>query len=282
MRAPLAGLVRPPAVAGSFYLADPARLAADVDARLAEAADEMAREAAASPAPGTAPTTGAAPGPRAIVVPHAGYAYSGDVAARAYALVRTRPPRRVVIAGPAHFVPLLGSAVPRSAAWSTPLGEVPIDEDLRSLALGAGAIADERPHRPEHSLEVQLPFLQRIAPERLAILPVAVGEGEPDVVAGLLARLATVADLVVVSTDLSHYLDQRSAVAVDERTVAAVLRRDPTGIGREDACGVYALRGACAWVRASDLPVRLLLRRTSADAGGGEESVVGYAAFAIG
>lgn len=264
------GRMRSPAVAGAFYPADPARLAQDLDHRLARAA---------SPVDGRDHGGGQV---RAIVVPHAGYAYSGDVAARAYALVRTQRRARVVVAGPAHFVWLRGIAVPGDRGWTTPLGDVPIADGLRTVAVGAGALVDDRVHEREHAVEVQVPFLQRVGAPELSILPVAVGETEPVEVARLLAQLAAVADLIVISTDLSHYLAEPAAWRRDERTVRAVLRGDPDAIGEGDACGVFALRGLTAWARDAGLGVRLLDRRTSADAGGAPERVVGYAAFAIG
>lgn len=264
------GRMRPPAVAGAFYPADPARLAQDVDHRLARAAP---------------PVDGRDRGGRhlrAIVVPHAGYTYSGDVAARAYAVIRMQRPARVAVAGPAHFVWLRGVAVPGDHGWTTPLGDVPLAEDLRTIAVEAGAHVDDRVHEREHAVEVQVPFLQRVGAPDLAILPVAVGEAEPREVARLLARLAAVADLIVVSTDLSHYLAEPAARRRDERTIRAVRRGHPNAIGEGDACGVFALRGLTEWARDAGLEVRLLDRRTSADAGGDPDRVVGYAALAIG
>jgi hypothetical protein len=259
------GGVRPPAAAGSFYPDDPTELGETVD-RLLRAADEVA-------------ATGRA-WPWGIVAPHAGYRYSGSVAATAYAAVRpwASELHRVLLLGPAHFVPLEGCAVPAADAWRTPLGDVGIAEELRSAALGAGCRIGDDPHAPEHALEVQLPFLQRLAGESPEILPVAVGVSSPGEVAGLLARVP--ADLVVVSTDLSHYLDIEAARAVDRRTVDAVVARDADAIG--DACGVFALRGAVAFARETGRPIRLLDLRTSGDTAGDPHRVVGYGAFAIG
>lgn len=254
--------MRPPAVAGSFYPRDPGELAAAVDALLA---------AASAPAD-LGPVV-------ALVAPHAGYVYSGPVAASAYACL---PPdaRRVAILGPAHFVPLRGAAVPEDDAWRTPLGEAPIDAELRERALGAGARVDEVPHVPEHSLEVQVPFLQRRVGEELSILPVAVGATRPHEVAELVGALAASA-FVVVSTDLSHYHDDATAKRLDRRTAEAVLACDAEAIGDEDACGAYALRGIVAYARREDLGVRLLDLRTSADTAGDPWRVVGYGAFAV-
>lgn len=258
--------VRPPVVAGSFYPADAARLAATVDRLLA----------------GAAPVR-LAGRPRALVVPHAGYVYSGAVAASAWAALRgTSPVARVVLAGPAHFVPLRGACVPAASRWRTPIGDVEIDADLRSLAEAAGARIDDRPHEPEHSLEVQLPFLVRVAPAGVRVLPVAVGDTSPGAAADLLGGLAEDADLVVVSTDLSHYHDDATARRLDSRTLDAIVDRDAAAIGDLAACGVFALRGLVELARRRRWPVKVLDQRTSADAGGDVDRVVGYAAVAIG
>lgn len=254
---------RPPAVAGAFYPADPDELAADVDrllagARPAEAVGE----------------------PLALVVPHAGYVYSGPVAATAYALLQDRAIARVALLGPAHFVPLVGAAVTAADGWRTPLGVVSIDPALRETAAAAGAVVDERAHEPEHAIEVQLPFLQRALGAGFQALPIAVGVSEAAAVADLIAALLPYA-LVVVSTDLSHYLDDATARTLDRRTADAVLAREPERIGRDDACGSFALRGLVELARRDHLLVRLLDLRTSADTAGEPWRVVGYGAFAV-
>ncbi len=251
------------AAAGTFYPSDPDELAAQVDALL---------DGASMP--------GAVAEPLALVVPHAGYVFSGPVAATAYALVLESEIARVALLGPAHFVPLHGTAVPGNDTWRTPLGPVLVDPDLREIAVGAGAVVDDRPHEPEHSLEVQLPFLARALRQEPAILPVAVGVAEPSAVADLIAALLPRA-LVIVSTDLSHYQDRATAERLDQRTAEAVLARDPDAIGREDACGSFALRGLVELARREDLAVRLLDLRTSADTAGDPWRVVGYGAFAV-
>jgi AmmeMemoRadiSam system protein B len=257
---------RPPAVAGAFYPAEPARLADMVDRFLHEAGGGRQSDV-----------------PWAVIVPHAGYVYSGAVAAAAYATIPRRGPiRRIAIAGPAHFVPLFGAAVPVAEAWSTPLGIVPIDPDLRDVATTSSARLDDRPHAPEHSLEVQLPFLQRIVGDELRVLPVVVGDGSPADVADLLEPLRAAADLLVVSSDLSHYYPDDVARRLDRRTVEAILARDPDAIDLDAACGIFALRGLVEIARRRRLPVRLLDQRTSAEASGDTSRVVGYAALAIG
>jgi AmmeMemoRadiSam system protein B len=255
--------------AGSFYPNDAAALLALVDRLLAG----VEHPEAEAPSP-------EAPAPEALIVPHAGYLYSGPVAATAYARVRSA--RSAVVLGPAHFVPLGGCAVPAADAWATPLGEVAIDPDLRDAAVASGARIDDGPHEPEHSLEVQLPFLQRILEGGFTLLPVAVGVGEAGDVADLIEALSDPPErLVIVSTDLSHYHDAQTAERLDGRTADAVLDRDPAAIGPFDACGVFALRGIVEHARRRDIPIRLLDLRNSADTGGDPSSVVGYGAFCL-
>ncbi|MGA9162020.1 MAG: AmmeMemoRadiSam system protein B [Actinomycetota bacterium] len=255
-------MIRRAVAAGSFYPAEPATLARTVDGLLARA------------------PTGTAPTPKALVVPHAGYLYSGPVAATAYALVRGEV-RSVALVGPAHFVPLHGFAVSAADVWETPLGGVAIDPDLRDVTTHGGARVDDGPHRPEHALEVQLPFLQRILDPGFAVVPVAVGVGTPAETADLLERLWGATELIVVSTDLSHYLDRAAAERVDRRTADAVVARDPDAIDAGAACGIYALRGLAELARRRELQVRGLDLRTSADTAGDPERVVGYGAFAL-
>jgi hypothetical protein len=255
--------VRLPSVAGTFYPADAAGLAAIVDGLLDRA--EVAT---------------VTPPPLALMVPHAGYVYSGPIAASAYALVRGAGLERAAVLGPAHFVALRGAAVPSAEAWRTPLGDVPVDAGLRDLAVATGAVVDDDVHAPEHAVEVQLPFLQRLAGTGLSVLPVAVGVADPTAVADLVAAFLPHA-LVVVSTDLSHYEDAATARRLDRRTADAVLARDPARIGREDACGSFALRGLVELARRESLAVRLLDLRSSADTAGDPRRVVGYGAFAV-
>lgn len=262
--------VRGPVAAGSFYPGSATVLAADVDALLADAIGA----GAAVPAPTS--------NLRGLIVPHAGYRYSGPIAATAYALLATRGPhpRRIVILGPSHFEPLWGWAVPTHTAWRTPFGEVPLDDAARRMAVDRGAVADDGPHRSEHSLEVQLPFLQRVCPG-VPVLPVAVGKHEEGQAADLLTELVTRDTLLVVSTDLSHYRDAESARRLDSRTATAVVALDAARLRPELACGYDALRAGIAWARSAALDVRLLDLRSSADTAGDPGRVVGYGAFAI-
>ncbi|OLB67351.1 MAG: AmmeMemoRadiSam system protein B [Actinobacteria bacterium 13_2_20CM_2_72_6] len=261
--------VRPPAVAGRFYPADAGELTALVD-RLLEAVGVGA--AVDEPA-------------RAYVVPHAALRYSGPTAAHAYARLRRPSPGTVVVLGPAHYVPTQGCVVPAAACWLTPLGEVDVDVDLvRTLVRDGHVNVDDRPFAPEHSLEVQLPFLQRCRPSGLRVLPVVVGHSTVDDVVVTLSAIAEAAGpdaTVLCSTDLSHYQPEPAADAQDGRTAAAVLDLAAERIGNRDACGVFALRGLVSWARHRGLRARLLDRCTSAKTGGDPARVVGYAAFAF-
>jgi len=259
--------VRPPAVAGMFYPASPPALARHVDALLAAAEGPLA-----------------GPLPAALVVPHAGTIYSGPVAATAYERLRPHAESiaRVVAFGPVHHVPVRGAIVPAADSWATPLGEVPIDAALRTRAVARGAVVDDRPHAPEHALEVQLPFLQRVLGDRFTFLPVAVSDLSASLAADLIGEfLGEAGTLVLVSTDLSHYHDLATARRLDRRTANAILAREPGSLSSDDACGFYPLRGLIELARRKDLPFELLDLRTSGDTAGDPESVVGYGAFAV-
>ena len=262
-----AARVRRPAVAGTFYPVAAPALARSVDALLAAAGDP----------PG-------GPAPAALVVPHAGYAYSGPVAATAYARLRHASPslKHVVAFGPVHYVAMNGAAVPAAEAWLTPLGEVAIDPHLRERAVARGAAVNDRPHAPEHALEVQLPFLQRVLGKGFTFLPVAVSELSAQAAADLIGEfLGAAGTLVLVSTDLSHYHDLSTARRLDRRTADAILARDASALSGEDACGFYPLRGLVELARRQNLPLELLDLRTSGDTAGDPERVVGYGAFAV-
>jgi AmmeMemoRadiSam system protein B len=258
--------VRPPAVAGLFYPADPRRLAADVEGYLRAGA------------------VADGPPPKALVAPHAGYAYSGPVAGSAFrtlASVAARL-RRVVLLGPSHFVPVAGLALPVWERFATPLGEVAVDPAGRAALSGLPQVAtDDRPHAREHALEVELPFLQRALGD-FSLVPLVVGEASPALVAEVLERLwGGDETLVVVSTDLSHYLDYAAARRRDERTARAVGALDETAIGDADACGRQPLRGLLVAARRHGLAARRLDLRNSGDTAGRRDAVVGYGAFAF-
>jgi AmmeMemoRadiSam system protein B len=258
--------LRPAAVAGRFYPADPVELATSVDAVLA-AARPIGRR------------------PVALIAPHAGYRYSGAVAGAAYAqLAGCRATvTRVVVLGPAHVVPLTGMAVPDVDAFATPLGPVPVALDARQAALELpGVEIADHPHAAEHAIETQLPFLLRSLGPDVPVLPVLVGATELEAVARLLSALLAGPDTVaVVSTDLSHYLDQAGARRRDASTAAAIVARDPHALRPFDACGYRPLCGLLRYAAEHSLGVELLRLTTSADAGADPRRVVGYGAFLL-
>lgn len=257
--------VRPPAVAGIFYPGD------------AEALHRAARRLLEEERPEPPPETP----PRAVVAPHAGWQYSGRLAARAFAQLVSHGAaiRRVLLLGPSHFVPLSGLALPETTAFATPLGEVPIDPAAERLLALPQVTRRDLPHAEEHSLEVELPFLQT-ALDSFHLIPVVVGEVTPEEVAELIAAVPAEETVVVVSTDLSHYLPQAVARRRDGRT-AAVQRLDWRAIRPDSACGAVPLRGLVEWAAQQTLVVRRLGLATSADSGTTNESVVGYGAWAF-
>ena len=256
--------IRPPAVAGTFYPAAPAVLAAEV-ARLLDAVP-------------------AAEGcPKALMVPHAGYVYSGAVAAVAYARLRACAAqlRRVVLLGPAHRVAVRGLALPEAVAFDTPLGRVALDIDgLQALADLPQVTVNAAAHAGEHSLEVQLPFLQVLLPQ-FVLLPLVVGAASPEAVAEVLERVwGGPETLVVISSDLSHYLPYAEARSVDQATVARILALDGP-LSHEQACGGTPVNGLLLAARRHGLCPDLLDLRNSGDTAGPRDRVVGYAALAF-
>ena len=260
--------VRPPAVAGSFYPSSPDALGVALREAFADA---------------VVPSDDAAV-PKALIVPHAGYVYSGAIAASAYArIIPARSTiRRVVRLGPSHRVSVRGLAVPSVDAFRTPLGIVPIDASGRDTALDLpGVRVDDRAHDLEHSLEVQLPFLQSVLDE-FALLPFSVGDATADEVAAVLeACWGGPETVVVISTDLSHYHRYADATRLDARTAAAIVACRPGTVDDHDACGAYALRGLLQVVAEYGFSVEQLDLRNSGDTAGDHDRVVGYGAFAV-
>jgi AmmeMemoRadiSam system protein B len=257
--------VRPPAVAGLFYPDDARELRDAVSAYLGQHAAE------ASGAP-----------PKALIVPHAGYIYSGSVAAAAYAKVsRLRQEiRRIVLIGPSHRVYLRGMAVPAASSFATPLGKVAIDLELKAEVLRRGdVVAADAPHAQEHCLEVQLPFLQMLFDD-FTLLPLVLGSIAPeDVGAALAAVWGDAATLILVSSDLSHYHTYEQARQIDAVTSASILRREPTLVG-EQACGSVGINGLLHLASQRNLAVSEIARCNSGDTAGDKSRVVGYGAFA--
>jgi AmmeMemoRadiSam system protein B len=258
--------VRPPAVAGLFYPDDEQELRDAVSAYLAQHRTE----------------TAGAP-PKALIVPHAGYIYSGGVAAAAYATVaRLRDTiRRIVLIGPSHRVYLRGMAAPAASSFATPLGKIEIDGALKSTLLQRSDVVEaDAPHAQEHCLEVQLPFLQMLFDE-FTLLPLVLGSVAPEQVAAALAEVwGDAATLVLVSSDLSHYHPYEQARQIDTATSASILRREPTLVG-EQACGSVGINGLLHLAGQRDLTLSQIARCNSGDTAGDRSRVVGYGAFAV-
>ncbi|WP_025272619.1 AmmeMemoRadiSam system protein B [Haloglycomyces albus] len=256
--------VRPPAVSGMFYKSDPNGLRDEVDALLRSVSVSEERTSLAE----------------AYIVPHAGLRFSGGVAAEVYARMARHVSEfsNVILLGPSHRYPLHGYAASPAPAWSTPLG------DVRLRATDA-APTMAQPHLKEHSLEVQLPFLQSILPEGFTITPVAVGMSDPGDTATLIDRLvaerAEEGTVVLCSTDLSHYHDRDTAAELDGQTAEAIVALQPRRISMERACGIFALRGLLEWAAQRGLTARRLRLGSSADTFGTPDRVVGYSSFAF-
>ncbi len=265
------GRIRPPAVAGLFYPEDPAELERQLRALL-----DAARAARAGALP---------PPPKALIAPHAGYVYSGPVAASAY--VRLDPlrdqVRRVLLLGPAHRVPLRGLGVSSADAFSTPIGDIPLDRAAIEQALALPQVQPaDRAHAPEHSLEVQLPFLRLVLGE-FALVPFVVGDASPEEVAAVLELLWGGPETrIVVSSDLSHYHPYEVARRMDEATSRAIEALRPRDIDFEQACGRIPLQGLLVAARRRELRATTLDLRSSGDTAGGRDSVVGYGSYAVG
>jgi AmmeMemoRadiSam system protein B len=261
--------VRRAAVDGLFYPSDHDALAGLVDHLLA----------------GVAATPTAATPPVALIAPHAGYVYSGPVAATAYAgLAPWRDEiRRVVVVGPAHRVAVRGLALSSADAFATPLGTVDLDHAACMTLLDHPCVrVDDAAHAPEHSIEVQIPFLQRVLGDGWLLVPVLAGSAPAGVVADALAPLwGTAGTLVVVSTDLSHYYDLATARQLDQATAATIVAAAWEQLGVDDACGAVPVRGALELVRRRGQHVDLLDLRTSADTAGPPDRVVGYGSFVV-
>ncbi len=259
--------MRPAAVAGAFYPADSRVLSSEVGDML----DDVAL---------LGPRLGF---PKAVIAPHAGYIYSGPVAAYAYdALTPARRiVKRVVLLGPVHRVPVRGLALPDAETFETPLGRVAIDPAARDALADLPQVVVSGPaHALEHSLEVQLPFLQRVLGD-FALVPLAVGDASRSEVGEVIERLwGGPETLIVVSTDLSHYHPYRDALRIDGETLVRI-EALATDIRHEQACGATPLNGLLGVARARGMTIRRLAACNSGDTAGGRDHVVGYSAFAL-
>ncbi|MCW8884843.1 MAG: AmmeMemoRadiSam system protein B [Motiliproteus sp.] len=256
--------VREPAVAGLFYPDNRSELLTQVEDQLLQ-----------NPCSGERP--------KALIVPHAGYIYSGGVAARAFNLLRPHSEHfsKVTVLGPSHRVPLEGLALPDCDSYRTPLGDVALDQQ------GIDQIADlpqvqqmSIAHAQEHSLEVQLPFLQVLLPQ-FKLLPLVVGRCPSALVAEVLERLWDDPNrLVVISTDLSHFHDYQDACHLDRSTSDLICQlREP--LMGEQACGCYPLNGLLNLLKQRGMAVELLDLKNSGDTAGSKDRVVGYGAYAV-
>ncbi|MGB5591281.1 MAG: AmmeMemoRadiSam system protein B [Gammaproteobacteria bacterium] len=258
--------VRQAAVAGTFYPADPSPLRREV------------AELLASNGPDTQ-----GPAPKALIVPHAGYMYSGEVAARAYRLLEPIRDQiqRVVLLGPAHRVWIEGMAVPSTSAFYTPLGRVALDRDAIDRIAGMDAVLiSDAAHAKEHSLEVQLPFLQTVLDDFL-LVPIAVGHCQAAPIAAVIDTLWGGSEtLIVISSDLSHFLDYQHAIEVDSSTRDKILARCST-LTDQEACGARAINGLMRAASARDLAIELVDLRNSGDTAGDQRQVVGYGSFVL-
>ena len=256
---------RPAAVAGAFYPASPDQLGGTVRQLLGAAPRHTMTQ------------------PKVLIVPHAGYVYSGSTAAQAYAALEPWRAviRRIVLLGPAHRVAVEGLALPKCDMFATPLGPVRIDKSaVAEIANLPQVIFSDSAHAQEHSLEVHLPFLQEVLDD-FSVLPLVVGRASPEAVSGVLDRLwGGPETLIILSSDLSHFLPYDRAREIDRDTCQRILQLD-TGIRPEQACGAYPLNGLLLAAGQRGMRAQLLRLCNSGDTAGDKNRVVGYAAFAL-
>ena len=258
------GFIRPAAISGTFYPGSARELEASVAYYLSQAKHS------------------ALPVPKAMIVPHAGYIYSGPVAAKAYARLKPAHDRikRVVILGPCHRVAVRGVAASSADAFATPLGNVALDKEAqaRVLTLPFVQVFDQT-HVQEHSLEVHLPFLQRVLDD-FKVVPLVVGDVHPDQISQLLDVLWGGSEtLILISSDLSHYHPYGEAKTMDDATCRAIETLDPDAIGRDQACGRIPIKGLLGLARRRGLQVSTVDLRNSGDTAGPKDRVVGYGSW---
>jgi MEMO1 family protein len=257
--------IRPAAVSGTFYSASSDDLTRDVDAFLTQVRPTSLR-------------------PHAFIVPHAGFDFSGPVAATAFAqLAQLTPlPTKVVLLGPSHHVGFSGLALPGCDTFETPLGQVPLDVEGMRRALEFPCVRElPRAHAREHSLEVQLPFLQRVL-KTFTLVPLVVGDASSVQVAEVLEALwGGDETVVVISSDLSHFLTWEEAKRLDGATARHIVSLDPDGLEGEQACGYRGVNGLLEVARRRGLKATALDLRNSGDTAGDRFRVVGYGAFAF-
>ena len=256
--------VRNPAVAGLFYPENAHELRTQVHQFV-------------DPVP-----TDDAPVPKAIIAPHAGYIYSGPIAGSAYARLKKAAGRirRVVLLGPAHRVAVRGLALPSAKRFNTPLGSVAIDQEIAEALLALPQVSiNDATHAEEHSLEVHLPFLQEVLGE-FSLVPLVVGDATAAEVAEVLEAVwGGDETLIVISSDLSHYLDYDTASALDRRTSDAIESLDYENLSYDQACGRIPVSGLLRVARKKGLHGETIDLRNSGDTAGPRDRVVGYGAY---
>jgi hypothetical protein len=269
--------VRPPAVAGRFYPADPAELRRRVEEFLSGARNVPALSQ-------TGDAWESYPTPKAIIAPHAGYVFSGPIAGSAFSrfLPDKHQIERIVLIGPAHYVRIRGVVAPEWRAFSTPLGTIPVDAGLLAALDSLPQVSiSNQPHAPEHALEVELPFLQVVL-DRFSVLPLVAGDAGTSEIAEVLEKVWGGPETrIVASSDLSHFFDYRTARELDAETAKAIVALEPAALGEESACGRVPIRGLLEVARRHGLKARLLDLRNSGDTAGPRQEVVGYGAFAF-
>ena len=267
--------IRPPAVASMFYPGDTAELRKAVQKYLSNAGTEEVPKL----------KKGEAAELRTLIVPHAGFIYSGKIAASAYRLLEQNQNqfKRVLLLGPAHRVWLEGAAFPGVDAFETPLGEITLDKELieNIVAEFSWISVSDKAHAEEHCLEVQLPFLQETLGE-FKLLPLVVGDAKIEPLAALIHQFSEDHEtLIVISTDLSHFHDYQTARDIDGCTANAIELLEQNRISTEDACGAYPLRGALLAASQNQWNVHRLGLCNSGDTAGDHGRVVGYGAWAM-
>lgn len=264
--------VRLPAVAGVFYPKEPDTLLAMVEKMLEEA---LLKTPPAITSRGT---------PRALVVPHAGFLYSGPIAASAYCLLSklNPPPARVLLLGPSHRIFFKGIATSTATSFGTPLGEIPVDRTfVDQMETLPGIDVYDPAHTQEHSIEVQLPFLE-VQLGQVPIIPLVAGEASDSIVARIITAVLKIPEtLIVISTDLSHYLPSGQARLLDARTASAIVSPEYRPLDHQMACGSHPLNGFLMAAHAAGLKGEILDLRNSGDTSGPNNEVVGYGSFAF-
>ena len=264
-------LLRQPAVAGTFYPSSSKELQSFISRLLEQAAqgsdDEKIDQAKV----------------KALIVPHAGYIYSGLIAAKAYRCIDLKRVKRIILLGPAHRVPVSGIAAPTDTAFLTPLGEVKVEQEIISTLVEEQLIHISDPaHAFEHCLEVHLPFLQSLLNNQLSIVPLVVGQAKTSHVAEVLNRLWLGDEtLLLISSDLSHFHTYEEANSIDGLTSEMILNFRGDEIESEMACGAYAIRGFLQLAKSKGLQSHLLDLKNSGDTAGSKDQVVGYGAYAF-